>query len=471
MIQLTQRGVKVPRQYFTDKAMGQLDKALTFIFPKAVAGMKLMIKPDVYKLLITEGKYVYIPRGTFARMSSQLPPLVNTLTEHTIKAELLATLDKSQVAIVSHLVDNIFTAERIAQGTSNCILKQQAGTGKTFVAAGLIAALQYRTLFITHRKILAEQATKDLSISLSCKVSTSPADNPDVLIMVINSAVGLANTPDFFNGFSLIILDEVHAYCTDGFRRVFNFQTRVIIGMTATVERTDNHHKILPAYLGECVRAEDVPGFSLDDVAFTLQVRAIHYKGPPEHTERLVHPSTNMQFTHYMNNQFARDPYRNAVAVDAIRQLYEAGHCMFIFAEEKEMLDELSQMLTQFVHYVPELGRFVGGTSQADITRMQDECRIFLTTYSYSSTGVSMRKMTAIVFYTSRKANMMQIVPRILRKGSDMTQVREIVDIIDSNTSIANHYRERVKAYMHYNATIKPEQIKWQSVAIAGKKE
>ncbi|MEI7782316.1 MAG: hypothetical protein WCJ18_10375, partial [Planctomycetota bacterium] len=51
------------------------------------------------------------------------------------------------------------------------------------------------------------------------------------------------------------------------------------------------------------------------------------------------------------------------------------------------------------------------------------------------------------VLATPRKSNIIQIIGRILRRGSDTTKVREIVDIVDVNSGFQTQFAERRKIY------------------------
>lgn len=246
-----------------------------------------------------------------------------------------------------------------------------------------------------------------------------------------------------------------------------------MLGMSATTEdRADGFdgiaHKEL-AYDG-VVRAETLPGFNYEGVDFKSLVTVIKYNGPPEFTEHLVSESTGALFTPYMNKQFLRDPYRTTIALAELRELYNwrgpdgQCHCIYVFCEEVEPLDIIYRgFIDSFgadAIVAPEIGKFTGGIKEAQITNMRDNARIFLTTYGYSGTGVSIDKMTAIIFLTPRRANMKQILARILRRGGDQSVVRRVIDIVDNKTGVKYQLGSRMCAYEYYGMELETKIVK-----------
>ncbi len=111
-----------------------------------------------------------------------------------------------------------------------------------------------------------------------------------------------------------------------------------------------------------------------------------------------------------------------------------------------------------------DVGEFVGGIKDAQVTALKTNARILLTTFGYSSTGISIDKMTAIVFATPRRANMQQILARILRRGGDLTITRRVIDIIDNRTPMRGQYADRALAYDFYWMDVEMQKKNWQEL-------
>jgi hypothetical protein len=477
----------------------QLEKVLGAVkYKRLLTSLTLKYKPKIGPIKIAQlysyitvvgAKYIVLPRtlvapgalGIQLTLSNIIPSI------RTINAELIVELYDNQILLINHLL-GIFTPARVTIGTACAVLNLRAGMGKTFVAAGLIASLKVgvdqkppRTLYIVPKVPLAVQAVKDLSGCLSCivkqYVSRAPRKNKyvdpsthDVTVIVIDSA--LLQDKTFFSQYSLVIYDEVHSYCSERRREIFRkCSTHICLGMSATTaDRQDGFDPIAIRELAfdGIIHAETVPGFTYEDIQFTTCVNLINYYGPSEYTMSLTHPSTGKLFTPYMNKQFVEDPYRTALAIRELRRLYNwtgstlpdgsiQRHCIYVFCEERNPLKTIYNALcTTFGGDVsaPELGEFVGGISHTDISYMKENARILLTTYGYSGTGISIDKMTAILFLTPRRANMKQILARILRRGSDTSITREVVDIRDCCTPIKCQYTSRALAYDFYSMDI-----------------
>lgn len=414
--------------------------------------------------------YVCVPRcwlWSLVHVQRLLPPpRILWPAQNRIRAVFRGELDENQQIVFDWLMRERFTPAAIRAGVAAALLNMQAGLGKTFVAAALIAALGLRTLYVVLRDNLRVQAIDDMQSVLDCRIEpwTANADPvPDVAVIIVNSATTL--TAEQMRDYSFVIYDEVHAFASPGRRAILrSTMTWVNLGMSATTdERADAldavYHKELA--LGGEVRAADLPGFNPCDVLFWIDVDVVSYYGPLEHTETLIHPSTGAVFTPWMQKQLIADRWRTRVIAEHLAALYnevdasgQPLHGIYVFAEEREHLEvifaDLSKMFERngWLLAAPEIGRYVGGAKRNDIRRIVAECRVFLTTYGYSSAGVSVGKMSAIILATPRKAGITQIIGRICRRNGDPQVRRRIIDIVDACTPFRKQASVREAAYM-----------------------
>lgn len=484
----TRRGVEVnsPQLYARIGAanVAKILEALTVRHECKIGPPKIV---KLYQFVTGLGAGVggaYTPTNTLILPHTLLSPLTtlgfraendNTRPPARIKATITLELFENQRVVVDRLMA-VFTPERIAAGTAGAILNMRAGLGKTFTAAGVIARLQYRTLVVVVNSELARQMYDDLD---SCfdglnigmyggkpgkRRKSGPDD--DITIMIINSA--LTQTEEFLGGYSFLILDEIHAYCSDTRRRIFtaaNFHA--VLGMSATTDnRADEMDPIAHRAVAHdgIIHAESLPGFTFEDTKFDWNVAAIHYTGPPTHTKALSHESTGRLFTPYMMKQFFADPHRCRLVRDRVLLRYSQGHNIYVFAEELAALAELKTVLAGTLPH-DEVVLFTGGIDEEDAARARATGRVLLATYGYAGTGISIPKMTAIVFMSPRRENMIQIVARIGRRGSDMSRPRVIDDIIDTKTPLRAQFRARSNAYDHYEMKVSTVKISWKDLA------
>ena len=438
--------------------------------------------PQIVRTYRHEGSFTLLPRSLLGAFSKLITQLDCTLPRHDIAVELEAELFDNQVLVVNHLM-SVFTPENVNAGRGYAILNMQAGLGKTFVAAGLIARLKLRTLYVVPKRPLASQALEDFRTALSCHVGvfhskpkkTDPSthyQNCDVCIITVDSA--MLRDPEFYNHWSLVIFDEAHTLCTNRRKELFRkASARVMFGMSATTEdRNDGFDFIMHKELGSVIRAEEIPGFETLDVNFDMTVVVCKYFGPPEHTEELIHPSTGKLFTPYMNKQFIRDPHRMRLAVQKLRELYdwrdgEKQHSILVFCEELDALTQLFELFSaDFDVEAPEISmkKFVGGLKSEVARDYAQTARVLLTTYGYSGTGLSIDRMTAMVFLTPRKSGMKQILARIRRRGGDQTIPRVVIDIVDKRTALQYQFRHRKLAYDYYDLGIEFESWNYEDL-------
>lgn len=239
------------------------------------------------------------------------------------------------------------------------------------------------------------------------------------------------------------------------------------------------------------IRADQIPGFAYDGVIFTGKVTSIQYTGPKSFTRAEAHPSTGRLFTPWLNDQFVNDPYRMRIVLEHLRELYnkkiltknEDGveetkhHCIYVFCENVQPLHRLSKLFSTIGPvFVPELlvkddnkdaetpktiRMFTGGCKPDDIKSITTTARIILTTYGYSSTGISIPRMTAMIFMTPRKSGLIQILARILRRDGDQTIPRDIIDIVDVCTPIKGQANQRQLAYDFYGFEVIKKKELW----------
>ncbi len=420
--------------------------------PKLFAGLTIRYMPKkgppiVVKLWDADGANMILPRAMTARLRAMGCLIETERPERPAQYPAPVTALSPNQAVVCARVAEIFTPQRAAEGTACAILDMPPGRGKTITAAAISAAAGQRALFIVFRVALATQALDDFTKYFG---AASPIET-----IVVNSA--LKRPDEWFDQFGTIIVDEVHAYCSEKRRRLFRrIRARYVLGMSGTIgQRVDAFDKI---YITEwavdgVIRAVDLPGWTADEVKFTGTARAVKYYGPDEFTRALIHESTGMIFTPYMYEMFAQDPARMRCIVAEVQALFnwrdDAGrqHGIFVFCETREFVEKLAAALAAVdpLVYAPEIGRLMGGSRNAD--EIKNRARVIVTTYGYSSVGISIARMTAMVLATPRRNGHRQICARVTRRDGDPAIPRVIVDIVDARTALRGQYYTRRKVY------------------------
>lgn len=377
-----------------------------------------------------------------------------------------------QTKLADYIVNLFATRPRYAACT---LLDLRAGYGKTMVAAAVICGLGVKTAYIVLNKYLAEQAADDFGAYIG------PEYVGAIDIIVINSALTKLRRDEY----GLVVFDEVHAYCSDKRKNIFSVANcPYMLGMTASsAHRRDKFDKISHEWLCGITYASDVVPDIYNTEMFDKRAFVVEYYGAPEHTRTLKHEVTGDVFTHYMHQQFMGDDDRNMMLTELVVALYTfrkrvamesppgvsfelcAGqvdclHTIMIFVEELDMMYKAVSMIVDRLGtnnedvYAPEIAELRGGISAEERETAVTNARILFATYGYGGTGISIQRVTAIVFWQPRRNGMLQILGRKLRRGSFAGMPRIAVDVVDKNTCLRKQFETRELAYKEHGHTI-----------------
>ena len=164
----------------------------------------------------------------------------------------LSGLEVRPYAYQQKMLDDL-DVERVVHDRHRNLVVAATGTGKT-----VVAALDYRRLarehqheqpsllFVAHRKEILEQSLRtyrevlaDGSFGELWVGGTRPERGRHVFASVQSlHAHGIENIPS--DAFDIVVIDEFHHAAADTYRRLLDyFRPRVLLGLTATPERTD----------------------------------------------------------------------------------------------------------------------------------------------------------------------------------------------------------------------------------------
>ncbi len=285
------------------------------------------------------------------------------------------------------------------------------------------------------------------------------------------------NSPEYdfeetiLKNIGLVIFDEAHLYVSKEYKNVYKrLYCKYTIGLTATPYREDKLHKIAEYNIGPIIDSESLDGYETSAVEFNSIVTLIRYRGKDENTTFRIRDDGIIDYQHILE-QILNDDDRNQLIINKIFELvYNKESYVFVFSDRRNHLELLYDLLldkiidSEFELNVelPELNKstiLYGGASNHTIETAKDISNIILTTYQYSSTGVSINRMSALILATPRKKieTFTQIIGRIFRLGSDLTKTRYIYDIVDYKLPIKNGYKQRMQVYEERNAQIEYE--------------
>jgi hypothetical protein len=369
--------------------------------------------------------------------------------------------------------------------------------GKTFAAMDLIGRMKLKTLVVVPNTYLLDQWVGLLTQYFpDARIGTlygKKKQDGDIIVSIINTAADLASfvttekhpiltndgkrvrydkvqqtvvVNELLAQVGLAIFDECQMYVSKEFRKVFRrIQSRYTIGLSATPNiREDKLDVIHQSWLGPILNAETLDGYNVTSDAFVSDAKLIEYHARHEHCQFSIREDGMIDYASIIESLIT-DPNRNNLIVDQIIELMMTGLYTFVFSDRRSHLELLYELLEArctalglaSAIELPEAEKKVilyGGANEETIEKAKTLSTVILTTYAYSSTGVSITKMNALVLSTPRRSNMTQIINRVFRLGSDQTIKRIIIDICDAKMPIKGQIRERVKAYNQRGSTI-----------------
>lgn len=485
-------GLSIPYDKFLIKSGGRMNvnkilKSLTVV-EKAGFG-----KPKGSPLII---RYAYINKNgviTFPRIKAPVflkHGLIDSITTEYINEprlikshEISMPLYEYQEQLINYLLNNQFSPESIKVGTGICYLQMDTGLGKSRVGCALVNKLRYPTLVVVPTIAIGHQWIDEFNelypnmivgfYHNTSKIKVNPIDF-DVTIIVVNTL----NKKDisFINGYGIIIFDEAHEYYTTCNGKILWLaQTKVVLGLSATpLERPDELDKYVLLHLGQPIYAKDI--VNVASVKFTGNVKCINYYGCPKYSENILTEKGTSSSILTIGN-LIKDPYRIQLIIKEVKRLYNDKHGIFVFAEHRDFLDVLKEHLIGLNVSIEDdtqvdetdTSIFRGGIHKSDIQRAKELSKtrgshIVLTTYGYSRRGISLTEMTAIVMTTPRRNGLKQIIGRILRRGSDESIVRQVVDIVDIRCNLRSQYFDRKKIYIEKGYPIENVRVEAESI-------
>ncbi|MCJ7768339.1 DEAD/DEAH box helicase family protein [Candidatus Bathyarchaeota archaeon] len=153
------------------------------------------------------------------------------------------------------------------------ILVLPTAAGKTYIALKAIELLRLQTLIVVPTLDLIDQWKKRVSDCLSLEAGAVGGGENTVRMVTVStydSAYLRAGT--LGNRFMFVVFDEVHHLASPSYMQIAEMYVAPYrMGLTATYERTDERHQLLPRLVGELVYAakvEDLAGEHLSPYTY-----------------------------------------------------------------------------------------------------------------------------------------------------------------------------------------------------------
>ena len=393
----------------------------------------------------------------------------------------IASQTDNQKIVTDTILNQYYTRERVIAGSAGVIVDLDAGQGKSYVAAYLIAKLQRKTAIILHTTALVEQWVKVLKTALGHDVSigyyySKKKCEGDIVIMIVDSAShekfkinGEEISPiNYYKKFGMFIYDECHLYSNKKSLKALKYaQGSYMLGLSATTnEHTLGYDRAVWWNIGPVLDTRTIPNFISTSENFKAIVHRVNYKGPDKYTKLLINEYTGMTSSAQTVNMICEDNYRSKLVIQCIKDGLALGLSLFVFADRREYLESLRLMLKsgEIMTSDDDFVRIVGGSASDALEVAEVKSRVIFTTYQYMGTGKSIVKMNGLILANPRKSKMKQYINRIFRLGSDESIVRHIWDICDNKLSCNSQWYTRKKHYDSKNYDIITTNINYTDI-------
>src|SRR5206468_3835443 len=328
------------------------------------------------------------------------------------------------------------------------------GVGKTVLGTYLVAKRGRSTLVLVHRQPLLDQWVAQLSMFLGIEEKEigqigggKRKPNGRLDVAMIQSVVRQGRVDDMVERYGHVIVDECHHVPAVSFERVLSeVKARYVLGLTATPQRRDGHHPILPMQLGP--------------VRFYVDPKSQAAQRPFEH--KLIVRETGFRSEgasgdvriQEIYGALAKSEPRNRLILDDVISAVEEGRSPILLTERRDHLEFLAERLRGFVRHLVVLH---GGMTAAErreigaqLAAVPDtEERLILATGKYIGEGFDDARLDTLFLAMpiSWKGTLSQYAGRLHRLHPRKKEVR-VFDYVDREVPLLMRmFEKRLRTY------------------------
>lgn len=348
------------------------------------------------------------------------------------------------------------------------IIQAATGYGKTYIGCGVAAVVGVRTLVITTKEDIIdswiEAAMSVLGLSRN-QIGIWRGDklpNPNHLFvvgLVQSIAKGPERYPGCYDGFGMMICDEVHRMSAEFFSTAMkHIPARYRLGLSATPKRKDGTDAVFFTHIGRIAVVGKVdtmtPKILLKSTGWKLPI--VIRKGKqvplPHSPGRTIH----------LNRLLCRNPIRLNIIASFLVQATNKGRNTLVFCDTIKELEAIEKAALSLGISANHIGWYIGLTAkrykgtQAEkkaLRLSETKKPVVLTTYKMCSEATNFPWMDTCVL-ASPKSDVNQIVGRI-RRVVEGKKTPVVLDLVDSDSFVfASYCKSRLKWYKSIGATV-----------------
>lgn len=434
------KGYSIRKECLTVEEQIDLRKDLTV---KAFVPKNSIQQPEPFPVYRESKNKFYIPRF-YGTKRFGYTPHVTISDGDPINLKFKGKLRPYQKPIVATYVKK---AEEIGGG----LLEVAVGFGKTIMALNIISKIKRKTLIVVHKEFLLRQWIERIEEFLpGAKVGKIQGEVVDIagkdIVIGMLQSLSMKDYPSsLFKSFGLTCYDECHHMAAEVFSRaLFKIVTKRMLGLSATMKRSDNLSKVFKMFIGPIVYTKRREGG--DGVV----VHAIDYENNDEEYSEVelnfkgqVHYSKMIkkicEFNH--RSEFILKVLGNMLKDEKCKQIMILGH-------NKVLLKYLHDAIEH--RKMASVGYYVGGMKEKDL-KISESKKVVVATYAMASEGLDIKTLSSLIMATP-KSNVEQCIGRILRTKHDRPLV---VDIVDQHEFFNKQWLKRKRFYVKEKYKIK----------------
>ena len=326
------------------------------------------------------------------------------------------------------------------------VAQMPTGAGKTVVALHIIAKRGQPALIIVHTKELLNQWVDRIETFLGIpKKEIGVIGNGQkrigekITVACVQSLYKCADEVSQHIGF--LIVDEAHRAPSRVFTEaVTAFDSKFMLGLTATAYRRDGLDNLIEWYLGERVHSVDQAELTDNGAILPFKVKWVQTE-----YETVLDPSS--QYT-AMLSELTQDYQRNRlICREASSQVTNGGGIPMILSDRKQHCRDIAEILNRDHGISPTIltGDLSKKAREKVVAKLNaGDCETLISTTQLLSEGFDCPSLGTVVLATpiKFKGRLIQAIGRALRPshGQDMATV---VDFADTHVGVLKHSAQK----------------------------
>ncbi len=382
-------------------------------------------------------EYIGLPRGCIEAVQQLLGAngIVSVIDDKRGSGEAI------EVSFTKVLYPAQEEALRTMLGYDTGILHAPTASGKTVVAAAMIASRGVSTLILVHRSELKKQWEERLRTFLSPSMKGKKGELSYKIDVLLFQSLGKKDDRvEILDRYGMVVVDECHHLGAYSFESLLKeVKARFVVGLTATPIRRDGKHPIVTMQLGPIRHV--VPRSSMPEMRMVVLARLINVVSIPD--------GLSIQEVFRL---LAEDRDRNRLIAEDVRDACRKSRNVLVLSQRCDHVVALAGELELLGQECFVLHGRMGVKKRREVMGAFDEIvgpRVLFSTGSLIGEGFDKPVLDTLFLALpiSWKGTLSQYAGRLNREYPGKVEVR-VYDYVDGgNKQVLNMYKRRQGGY------------------------